>query len=156
MEKCLTIPTVEDINRITKAFISDLQSFTIKDKRTNEIKPIICSVCDSMPTEAQWSTFVKLDKFKSLLTKCNITKDDSLKKYRNEIRLQYTAKHRDLKDFILSPETYVNEENEVLVCKKCLFELETNARKKKLDAHHLQSPSSTDTWLVTHRLRLPI
>jgi len=135
MAQCLSIPTLEDINRITKAFISDMQSFTIEDKTTNEIKPIICSVCDSMPTEAQWSTFVKIDKFKRLLKKCKIRKDDSLeeykKEYKTELRLQYTAKHRELKDFILSPETYVNEDNEVLVCKQCLLELETNAKKVK-------------------------
>jgi uncharacterized CHY-type Zn-finger protein len=131
MVQCLTIPTSVDIDRITKAFIYDMQSFTIEDERTNEIKPIICSVCDSMPTEAQWSTFVDLEKFKLLLLKCKIGKKDSLKYYKEEIKSQYTAKHDELKDFILSPETYVNEENEVLVCKQCLLELETNAKLLK-------------------------
>jgi hypothetical protein len=125
MAQCLTISTAEDIDRITKAFIYNMQSFTIEDKRTNEIKPIICSVCDSMPTEAQWSTFVDLDKLKSLLLKCKIGKKDSLKYYKEEIKWQYTAKNDDLKNFILSPETYVNE---VLVCKQCLLEFERNAK----------------------------
>jgi hypothetical protein len=131
MAQCLTIPTAEDIDRITKGFLYDMQSFTIEDKRTNEIKPIICSVCDSMPTEAQWSTFVELDKFKTLLLKCKIGKEHSLKSYKEEIKSQYTAKHDDLTTFILSPETYVNEANEVLVCKQCLFELERNAKLNK-------------------------
>ncbi len=129
MAQYLTIPTIEDINRVTKAFISDMKSFTIEDKTTNEIKPIICSVCDSMPTEARWSTFVCLDKFKSLLTKCKIRKEDSLTSYHYEIKSQYTANHRDLKDFILSPETYVNDDNEVMVCKQCLSELEANSKQ---------------------------
>jgi hypothetical protein len=131
MTSYLTIPTEENIKRITNAFISDMESFTIQDKTTNEIIPIICSVCDSMPTEAQWSTFVHIDKFKYLLEKGKIGRNHSLKYYKKELVSQYTAKHPALKDFILSPETYVNENNEVLVCKQCLLELETNAKKKK-------------------------
>ena len=131
MVYCLKIPTVEDIDRITKAFALDMKSFTIKDKRRNEIRPVICSVCDSMPTEAHWGTFVDIDTFTTLCKTCKIKKDDSLKTYVPELRKQYTAKDSRLKDFILSPETYVNENNKVLVCKHCLSELETNARKHK-------------------------
>jgi len=93
MAQQLTIPTAEDIDRITKAFLSDMKSFTIEDKRTNEIIPIICSVCDSMPTEAQWSTFIDVGKFKSLLEKGKIGKQHAWELYEDELVKQYTAKH---------------------------------------------------------------
>jgi len=38
---------------------------------------------------------------------------------------QYPVNHKDLKSFLLSPETYVNAQNEVLVCKQCLYIRET-------------------------------
>ncbi len=127
----LAIPTRDDVNRISKAFLLDLESFTVTDKTTKEIKPVICGVCDSIPPEAQWSTFVELKEFIKLCQRCNIEKKFSLKAYKPEIQDQYTAKHEALKDFILSPETYVTAENKVLVCKQCLLELQRNSKKQE-------------------------
>jgi len=126
----LAIPTDEDVKRITKAFLLDLESYTVTDERTRQIKPVICSICDSIPTKSQWSTFVDLDEFIKLCQKCKIRKSDSLKTYGEAIRNQYMAKDDRLKDFILSPETYVNSKDEVLVCKRCLSELRMNSKKK--------------------------
>jgi hypothetical protein len=127
----LRLPTAKDISRITKSFLEDSQSFTITDKRTNEINPIICCVCDSIPTEAQWHTFVFIDDFIRLCTKGKLCKTDSLELYSQSLKDQYTAKDVRLKDFILSPQTYVTSLDEVLVCKQCLLNLQINSKKKK-------------------------
>jgi hypothetical protein len=126
----LKIPNKTDVDRITKSFLLDLQSFTFQDYVTKEIRPVICSVCDSMPLEAQWSTRVDVNEFVILCKKCNLEKCKALKVYGNDLINQYTAKDDRLKQFVLSPETHVNSENEILVCKQCLSELRTNQTKK--------------------------
>jgi hypothetical protein len=127
---CLRVPNNEDVNRIAKAFMLDLKTFTVTDEVSKEIKPVICSICDSIPTKAQWSTFVHIDQFIELCDRGNLRKQDSVKSYTIELRNQYTAKHPKLKQFILSPETYVNSDEQVLLCKQCLSELRENYEKK--------------------------
>jgi hypothetical protein len=129
----LKIPSEDEVDRITKSFLLDLKSFTFVHAVTKEIKPIICSVCDSMPSESQWSTLVGLHEFKKLCKECKLGKEHALKSYGNAregLQNQYTAKDERLQDYILSPETYVNPQNEVLVCKNCLYELRTNLKKQ--------------------------
>jgi hypothetical protein len=63
---CLSLPTKEDKNRITKAFLLDLESFTITDEVTKQIKPVIYYVCASIPTKPQRSTVVDINKFITL------------------------------------------------------------------------------------------
>jgi hypothetical protein len=127
----LKIPSKEDVDRITKSFLSDLKSFTFQDAVTKELKPVICSVCDSIPSESQWSTLVDLNEFVKLCTMCKLQKQFSLEAYEDELKNQYTAKDDRLESFVLSPETYVNPQDQVLVCKNCLSELRTNKSKKK-------------------------
>ena len=43
---------------------------------------------------------------------------------------QYSVNHKDLKSFVLSPEMYVNSQNEVLVCKQCVSELRYSSEKR--------------------------
>jgi tRNA A37 threonylcarbamoyladenosine synthetase subunit TsaC/SUA5/YrdC len=81
----VAIPTTADVYRITKAFLTDLESFTFQDELSKEFKPIICSICDSMPTKAQWSTFVDIDEFTKLCTKGKLQKTDSPEKYPMEL-----------------------------------------------------------------------
>jgi len=126
----LTIPSEVQVNQITKSFLADLESFTFQDAITKQFKPIICSVCDSMPSEAQWSTLVDLDEFIKLCKNCNLRKEDSLKVYGEDLKKQYTAQDDRLKDFILSPATYVNPRDEVLLCKRCLSDLQANMKKQ--------------------------
>ncbi len=126
----LRIPTSEDINRIVKSFVLDLKSFTVTDEVSKQIKPVICSICDSIPTKAQWSTFVHINEFINLCHYGKLRKDDSPKVYTAELRNQYTARDLRLKDFVLSPETYVNSRHEVLLCKECLSELRSNRKRK--------------------------
>ena len=80
----LAIPTTADENQIQKAFLTDLESFTFQDEVFNKLKPIICSICDSMPTKAQWSTFVNIQEFTKLCTKGKIRKTDSPEKLLEE------------------------------------------------------------------------
>ena len=127
----LKIPTDTQVKQITKDFLEDLQSFTVTDKLTNEIRPVICCVCDSMPTESQWSTYVDVQEFKRYCERAKLHKNDSYTEYSDILRMQYTAKDKRLKDFILSPETYVNGQDEVLICKNCLSCLQKNSKISK-------------------------
>ena len=43
----LRIPMVAEKEILTKAFIEDLESFTVQDDTTGFLRPVICSVCDS-------------------------------------------------------------------------------------------------------------
>jgi hypothetical protein len=129
----LPIPSAEDTKRIAKAFLSDLESFTINDDVTKKLIPIICSVCDSMPTKPEWSRAIDINKFIKLCERGKLRKTDSVEPYSEELRNQYTAKDKRLKDYVLSPETYVNALDEVIACKQCLSELERNSKTKKRD-----------------------
>ena len=42
----LWIPMVAEKDILTKAFIEDLESFTVQDDTTGFFRPVICSVCD--------------------------------------------------------------------------------------------------------------
>jgi uncharacterized CHY-type Zn-finger protein len=127
----LPIPSEEETSCIAKAFLSDLKSFTVTDEDTKHISPVICSVCDSMPTESKWYETVDLHEFIDLCEKGKLRKTDALKLYSEDLLNQYTAKDERLKDFILSPKTYVNAKDKVLVCAKCLTDLKTNSKTQK-------------------------
>ena len=77
----LTVPTETEVKQIAKDFLDDLQSFTVTDMTTNEIRPVICCVCDSIPTESQWSTFVNVKEFKRLCERAKIRKTDAYNGY---------------------------------------------------------------------------
>jgi hypothetical protein len=94
---CLQIPTDEDIDRIAKAFVSDLSSFTVTDEELGHILPVICCICDSIPTKAQWNTYINIEEFIKLRHHGKLRKDDSVKSYSQELRNQYTAKDIRLK-----------------------------------------------------------
>jgi len=126
----LRIPTDAEKDILTKAFIEDLESFTVQDDTTGFLRPAICSVCDSIPSEPKWSCFVSAIEMKQLLSKCNMEAFSMSALYPACLLSQYSVNHRDLKSFVLSPETYVNAQNEVLVCKQCLSELRHNSEKR--------------------------
>ena len=127
----LKIPTDTQVKELTKDFLDNLQSFTVTDKLTNEIKPVICCVCDSMPTESQWSTYVHVHDFKRYCERAKLHEDYSYTEYSKMLQMQYTANDERLKDFILLPETYVNDQDKVLVCKNCLSCLIKNSKITK-------------------------
>ncbi len=88
----LRLPTSQDINRIEKSFVLDLKSFTVTDEVSKQIKPVICSICDSIPTKAQWSTFVHINEFIKLCHDGNLRTDDALNLYTAVLRIQNTPK----------------------------------------------------------------
>jgi hypothetical protein len=126
----IELPTQGDVDRITDNFLSDLKTFTITDVVSKEIKPVICCVCDSIPTKAEWYSFVGLTDFVKLCRGSRLRKSDCLTSYCIELQNEYTAKESCLKEFILSPETYVNSKKEVLVCNECLSDLKRNWKRK--------------------------
>jgi hypothetical protein len=146
----LQIPTDEDIDHIANAFVSDLSSFTVTDEESGHILPVICCICDSIPTKAQWNTYVNIEEFIKLCHRGRLRKDNSVKSYSQELQNQYTAKDIRLKEFVLSPETYVSPRDEVLLCKECLSELRSNSEKKTQATVQPHNPSLEDTWSEMH------
>ena len=111
-------------------FVKSLESFSVHDKRINTLEPVICSVCDSMPRCDHWFSFVDVKKASGLFKRCKLSKSEIADEYRHEVIEQYTAQHAALKSFVLSPCTFVNEKEEVLICKPCLEELEVIYKRK--------------------------
>ena len=131
----LRILTATEKDTVTKAFIEDLQSFTFQDDTTDTFRTVICSVCDSIPLEPKWSCFVSVTEMEKLLRRCNMEAASMSTLYPALLLNQYSVNHTDLKLFVLSPETYVNARNEVLVCKQCVSELWHSSEK-----HHHRYP----------------
>ena len=125
----LWIPTEGEKGILTKAFIEYLDSFTIHDATTDTFRPVICSVCNSIPLELQWSCFVSAVEMEKLLRRCNMEAASMSALYPASLLSQYSVNHKDLKSFVLSPETYVNSQNDVLVCKQCVSQLRYSSEK---------------------------
>ena len=126
----LRIPMVAEKGILTKAFIEDLESSTVQDDRTCFFRLVICSACDSIPLEPKWSCFVSAIEMKWLLRRCNMEAASMSALYPASLLSQYSVNHKDLKSFVLSPATYVNSQNEVLVCKQCISELQYSSEKR--------------------------
>ncbi len=127
---CLQIPSDEETNTVVKAFVMDLKSFTVMDKESKMMQSVICCVCDSTPTKAQWSTFLPIEIFIKLCSLGKLLKVDSLKSYSQDLQDHHAAKDARLNNFILSPQTYVSPSDKVLLCRQCLSELQSNSTKK--------------------------
>ena len=134
----LHIPTEEEKAEIIKAFNNDLESFCVEigeDGGTSpKLKPVICCVCDGIPDVAQWFSWVGIHKFRRLCKKSNMGKKRLLDRnvYPAQLIDEYTAPNAPrLKDYILSPSSIVNtEDDEILVCKSCLKEMEQTSKSK--------------------------
>jgi hypothetical protein len=144
----LRIPTEAESNKLVKDFALDLKSFTVIDEESKLIQPVICSICDSIPTKAQWSTSVHIDDFIELCHSGKLDKDESPKSYSQELRNQYTAKDTRLKDLILLPQTYASPSNEVLLCKKCLSELRSNSFERQTKRRRGPSESIIQGYMI--------
>jgi hypothetical protein len=107
---CLQIPTSEDINQIANYFVLDLELFTVTDEVSKQIKPVICSICDSILTKAM---------------------EHDLCLHRGFHQAMSSWKTFRLRDLVSSPETYVNNRHEVLLCKQCLSKLRSNMERTK-------------------------
>ena len=133
----LQIPSRAEKQKIMNAFVKDLESFTLFEKGTNTFHPVICCVCDSIPSQPNWSCYVKVATAMKLFEISNMEISFLQDVYPSKLLEQYSVKHRKLKKFVLSPATYINEKEEVLMCKKCHSELIQNWKsfkhKKKKD-----------------------
>jgi hypothetical protein len=125
----LQIPTSEEKQKLVDAFVEDLASFTVNDKATGLIRPVICCVCDSIPHHEQWGVFVEMKQAIKLFEKNNLQKSNLHDIYCEPLLAQYTASNSKLKEFVLSPATFVNEKQEVLMCKECYSDMYENIEK---------------------------
>jgi hypothetical protein len=140
---CLQIPTDAETNAMVKAFALDLKSFTVMDKESKVNYSVICCICDSIPTKAQWCTSLPIKIFIKLCNHGKLLKFDSLKSYNQDLKDHYMAKDASLKIFILSPQTYVSPSDKVLLFRQCLSELQSNLTK---DKSRRSSPTESIIW----------
>ena len=122
----LDIISTDQLSVLVKRHTDELASFSVCCPETGDLLPVICSVCDSIPHHGHWHTFIPMKKARKLFRRCSISKSSVLEEYDNNTVLieQYTAREEQLHEFVLSPDTFVNENDEVLVCKECANELE--------------------------------
>ena len=127
----LSIPDTERKTNILHSFLEDLRSYTHKDEN-DVLKPVVCCVCDGIPTRPQWSTWVSVERLRKLCVTSKMQKTQLSGIYPEELINQYTAPHEDLKAFVLSPASQVNREmDSILICEDCLSALQLNNEKKR-------------------------
>ena len=131
----LDIPTLAQKQSIAEAFVKDLESFTVLDEETGTFHPVICCVCDGIPSRPDWSAWIQVSYLAKLSKLCGLARNLLKDIYPQELLDQYTAKHNALKDFVLSPKTLFNGQEEALVCRDCLRELEVNSAKHQKSRH---------------------
>ena len=143
----LEVPTRKQKDEMIKSFMKDEESYTVFDDASGEFLPVICCVCDSIPKKPQWSTTIFVLKLKKLLKKCNMEQSDLTGYYPPALLEQCRARHEDLEGFVLSPETYVNDREEALICKECLSEL-TTISKKQADRRHPPKQAIANGYVI--------
>jgi len=128
----LKLPTQEEQIQIAEDFAEDLESFTATDSN-GIMQPIICCVCDGAPTTPQWHTNIKVDCFADLCSNSNLhrKKIQELGIYPDKLLNQCVVNEPCLQEFILSPNSCINDNGEILVCKVCIGELKANKRRKQ-------------------------
>lgn len=134
------LPSAAQKAVLTKAFIKDLESFTVFDKKSNLFVPVVCCVCDSIPTKGNWSCFVDINVAADLFRKSNMMASvlTKLKIYPLKLVNQYSINCPKLKSFILSPASYINDLDQILMCKQCYSDLLQTGKKyveKKKDIY---------------------
>jgi hypothetical protein len=143
----LAIPTASEKKALIDGMNKDIASYTVFDERTNCHLPVICCVCDSIPKKANWWTTCPVTELEKILRRCHMHRS-LLGEYYPELLLnQYTADHETLKPFLLSPETYVNSNEETIICKECLANLRT-MNKRKSDRRHPPMESIANGYVI--------
>lgn len=151
------LPSAAQKAVLTKAFIKDLESFTVFDKKSNLFVPVVCCVCDSIPTKGNWSCFVDIDVAADLFRKSNMMASvlTKLKLYPLKLVNQYSINCHKLKSFILSPASYINDLDQILMCKQCHSDLLQTGKKYVVRNKDIYLPpvqSQMVISLVKHRL----
>ena len=127
----LAVPTSKHSRGICQRFLSDLASFSHVDHVADVLKPVVCSVCDGAPTCPQWFDWVPLKRFREMTTRANMQKVHLSTIYSELLLSHYTVDHSSLQEFVLSPNTVINESEEVMVCKECHAHLQRGVENKK-------------------------
>ena len=125
----LKLPSQRKKDMLGTAFMKDLESYTVFDKKSNTFLPVICCVCDSVPTKANWSCFVDVSIAADLFKKSNMQSSLLRTIYPKTLLKQYSIKSNNrrvtemLRMYVLSPKSYINELDEILMCKQCHADL---------------------------------
>jgi hypothetical protein len=139
----LAIPTAQRQAIIAAKFTDDLQSYTVYDTATKTLRAAICGVCDSIPQKAKCSRFVAISEAVKLFARGHLSHHELPELYPIALKNEYTlTQYPALKPFVLSPATYVNDQNEILICKTCHRELVENyakAQRKEKSCQPVQS-----------------
>ena len=131
----LEVPTEGQRRDLVRKFVHDLESYSIHDEESGTLRPVLCAICDSMAQCPQWGSLVYVHELRKLLVKCQMEASVVSDLYPEALLRQYRVRHKDLEEFVLSPETYVSADDKVLVCKSCYGELQVNATKQKRERH---------------------
>jgi hypothetical protein len=144
----LLIPTPEAKKALINRFNDDLASFTIVDRRRNCFVPVICCVCDSIPPKSDWATRCDVTVLESLLIDCNMQRSLLEDLYPSSLLAQYSADHCKLKRFVLSPSTYVDSEEDVVICKECFTELKLESAKSNVKRRRRPKQSIANGYVI--------
>ena len=145
----LRIPTPIQKKSIVSKFVEDLESFTVLDVKSNTFRPVICCVCDSIPAFPNWSQYVDVITARQLFEKSNMESSKFIEIYPNTGLLeQYSISHDHLKHFVLSPATYINDKEQVLICKPCYSELLLSAKKKDPNSRHPPKQAIANGYVI--------
>ena len=101
------------------AFNADLDSYT---HVTNDVvSPVICAVCDMMPSEPHWAEWVAVqDVATACATVPNMAKLTWQGMYPEALLNSYTLGDARLDRYLLSPKTQIDSTtDQLLVCKQC-------------------------------------
>ena len=124
------IPSGRALDSMLQAFNDDLKSYVAYDDASGTIRPIYCCVCDSIPHGPEWSQSVAADELSVLLERCQLDRKNFTDVYPEELIAQYTVESQGLEKYILSPESHVDAEGKVIICKDCLNEMKVIAKIK--------------------------
>jgi hypothetical protein len=144
----LAIPTALEKKALIDGFNKDMGSYTVVDKQSNCICPVICCVCDSIPKRPHWATTCPVKELAKLLKDCNMHRRMLEEVYPLMLLNQYKVAHRDLEPFVLSPSTFVNDKNEVVICKDCLAELNKQTSKPKKNRRQRPLQSIANGYII--------
>ncbi len=126
----LAIPQIPRQAAIVKRFVQDLESYTVYDRATKTLRAAICCVCDSIPLKANGSLLICTSDAVRLFSKAELNHDDLPIEYPTLLKNQYKlTEYPGLTPFVLSPATYVNDQDEILMCQICHDALTENYEK---------------------------
>jgi hypothetical protein len=126
-------------NKIAEAFTKGVESFTYNNEKTGTIQSVCCAVCDGIPTDEHWWSWIEISFFKKLCLHSNMAKAElSAGGYPQELLMQYTASDPILADYVLSPCSIIDAsdtlDTQIIACNNCIGHMKCQLDKQKLRA----------------------